>query len=360
MQERILNKGQDKGWDDEKDQPDEEVQFEIMNYPADTSLKGYKEQWDREQLKIPDFQRKYVWDQKRASKLIESFLLGLTVPGVFLYKERDSSEYLVIDGQQRIKTVVQFLNGKFEENDKKFTLKEVNEKWEGKSFETLAGEDQFKLETAIMRSTIIQQLNPKDKTSIYLIFERLNTGGINLTPMEVRMCVSEGKFTDMLVDLNKNEKWRKIFGDEEENYRSRDKELILRILALYDKGEEYKASMKGFLNKYMSDMSDKSDLKGIDDKKIKEKKETFLQALEKASFLGDKPFRLTKKLNFSFIESVFVALMKTSVNDREKICKAYKELKENPEFIELVKSGQTFRNAVHKRLKIAEQAFFNG
>ncbi len=62
--------------------------FEIMNYPADTTLSGYLEMWDRNELKVPDFQRAFIWDRVKASKLIESFLLGLPVPGVFLLKKR--------------------------------------------------------------------------------------------------------------------------------------------------------------------------------------------------------------------------------------------------------------------------------
>ncbi|WP_300304351.1 DUF262 domain-containing protein [Ferrovibrio sp.] len=96
------------------------LNYEILNYPADTTLKGYLDQWQTHQLEVPPFQRKYVWDQVKASKLIESFLIGLPVPGVFLFKERSKSGFLIIDGQQRITSVVAFQKGTFEE--KKFRL----------------------------------------------------------------------------------------------------------------------------------------------------------------------------------------------------------------------------------------------
>src|SRR5438105_4689374 len=76
-----------------EEEPDELVSYEILNYPADTTLRGYLEQWDASQLNVPDFQRRYVWDIKKASKLIESFLLGLPVPGVFLFKDRGASQF---------------------------------------------------------------------------------------------------------------------------------------------------------------------------------------------------------------------------------------------------------------------------
>lgn len=96
-------------------------QYEIMNYPADTTLSGYEELWDRNQLVVPDFQRAFIWDQVKASKLVESFLLGLPVPGVFLFKSHGSSNYLIIDGQQRIRSVVSYLKGRI--HDRVFKLK---------------------------------------------------------------------------------------------------------------------------------------------------------------------------------------------------------------------------------------------
>ena len=81
------------------DEEQDQLRYEISYYPSDMTLKGYQDKWDAQQLVIPDFQRAYVWDQIRASKLVESFLLGLPVPGVFLYRERTTNRLLVIDGQ---------------------------------------------------------------------------------------------------------------------------------------------------------------------------------------------------------------------------------------------------------------------
>ena len=327
----------------------DDLYFEIMNYPADITLKGYKDQWDNKQLTIPSFQRQYIWDQSRASKLIESFLLGLIVPTVFLYKERQGSEHLVIDGQQRIRTIINFFEGVF--GSKKFELKGVSPRWEGKSFKELTEEEQFKLQHTVMRAVIIQQLNPKDNSSIYHIFERLNTGGINLNSMEVRMCVSEGKLVDMLVELNKNAQWRQLLNKPEENLRSRDKEFILRILALHDKGVEYTKPMKKFLNKYISDNKNPSE------EKINLKKESFLKVLKKASYIKEKPFHLHNKLNLALMDSVFIALMKSPVDDRESLRSAYKKLLENKEYIDLVEYDASNKQRTADRLRIAKKAF---
>lgn len=203
-------------WDVEKteEQYDEEqspaIEFEILNYPADTTLKGYRQQFEDGLLIVPNFQRRFVWDQVKASKLVESFLIGLPVPGVFLYKPRQGVGFQVIDGHQRITSVVAFQKGVI--GDRKFTLKGVNKKWEGKSFDSLSEAERFKVEQSVMRATIIQQLDPHDDRSIYMIFERLNTGGVNLNPMEVRRCVYHGEFLETLDKVNKDADWRKCLG----------------------------------------------------------------------------------------------------------------------------------------------------
>lgn len=112
---------------DPTEQPEEEeaddIAYEISYYPADYTLRGYLDKWEDKQLEVPPFQRNYVWDQVKASKLIESFLLGLPVPGVFLYKERKTNKLLVIDGQQRILSAIRFFKNEFDE--KIFRLKGV-------------------------------------------------------------------------------------------------------------------------------------------------------------------------------------------------------------------------------------------
>ena len=340
----------------EEESPAGDLHFDTMNYPADTTLKGYREMWDNGQLEIPDFQREYVWKQTQASKLIESFLLGMTVPSVFLYRKRDSEKDLVIDGQQRISTVVSFLKGKFLKGkfkDKIFKLTKVDPKWEGQSFEDLAKADQFKLERTIMRATIIQQLDPKDNSSIYQIFERLNTGGANLSPMEVRMCLSKGSFVKMLKDLNKNPNWRKLLGNEKEDPRSKDKELILRVMALYDKGEEYTSPLKRFLNDYLREN------KKADNKEITKKTGLFLKAVGKANTIKEKPFHLdsSRGLNFSIMDSILIALMKSPVESTAEIRSSYENLINNETYIKLIKRGQTSKPETVERLTIAEQAF---
>lgn len=295
-------------WDIEKTEelPEEEaepkLQYEIMNYPADFTLQGYVDLWDKKQLIVPEFQREYVWDRGKASKLVESFLLGLPVPGTFLYKERSSSQYLIIDGQQRITSLIRYIKGTFDENV--FRLKNVEDRFEGKQFSDLSEEDQFKLKGMVLRATIIQQINPNDDTSIYHIFERLNTGGVNLNPMEVRQCVSYGPFVSTLKQANALQPWRELIGQPKLDKRLRDVELVLRCLALSEEGDEYEKPMKGFLNEYMEAQRDE-DTKF--DQLIKNFDETCQYVLKE---LGPKPFHLRGRLNYGALDAIMATTLK--------------------------------------------------
>jgi uncharacterized protein with ParB-like and HNH nuclease domain len=104
---------------DQTEEPEEReedlIRYEISYYPSDLTLQVYHDKKKDKQLVIPEFQRNYVWDQVQASKLVESFLLGIPVPGVFLYKERKTNKLLVIDGQQRILSIIKFFEGRFDE-----------------------------------------------------------------------------------------------------------------------------------------------------------------------------------------------------------------------------------------------------
>jgi hypothetical protein len=294
-------------WDVEltEETPEEEAEpplkYEIMNYPADFTLGGYVDLWEKDQLIVPDFQRQYVWDRVRASKLVESFLLGLPVPGVFLYKERNSPKYLIIDGQQRITSVVRYIKGTFDEGV--FRLKNVDPRYEGKRFEDLSDEDKFKLKGTVLRATIIQQINPNDDTSIYHVFERLNTGGVNLNPMEVRQCVSYGPFVSRLKECNEVGAWREIIGQPKVDKRLRDVELVLRCMALAEDGHEYSKPMKGFLNEYMESQRG-------EDAEFGAMLDNFKDACDfVVSNLGPKPFHLRGRLNYGALDSVMAVLL---------------------------------------------------
>ena len=195
------------------------VEFDISVSPADPTLELLATQVARGDIIIPFYQRLFVWKIEQASKLIESFLMGLPVPQVFLYVN-DEGLLEVIDGQQRIKSVSYFFEGYFGEADSQnrreiFRLKGLSERSEynGKTFAELSPRDQRKLRNSTLRAINIKQLKPSLRNdSVFHIFERLNTGGTQLKPQEIRNAVYRGKIVDELKSLSSNGGWRKILG----------------------------------------------------------------------------------------------------------------------------------------------------
>ncbi|AFS54373.1 DUF262 domain-containing protein [Leptospirillum ferriphilum] len=355
-------------WDYEQTEPSEEeeqdpISYQITNYPADITLKGYLDKYNSDQLEIPKFQRNYIWDQVRASKLIESFLLGLPVPGVFLYKQKETNRLQVIDGQQRILTAVRFFENDF--GDRHFRLKNVNKKWEGRKYEDLDEADRLKLDDSVLRATIVQQLNPKDDSSIYFIFERLNTGGVRLNPMEIRKCIYFSDFYLCLEEINKNPDWRSLIGLKSIDKRLRDTELILRILALKDGWKDYEKPMKKFLNTFLSDKKKAEEKKKSEEKIDPDLMEQYdgikreFSAVSKylSLSLGKKPFHLRKRLNYAAMDSIFVAGFLAYKKGIKDLKNRYDKLIQDNEFIQSVSKSTSDENVVKARMRKAVDYF---
>src|SRR4051794_19561544 len=126
--------------------------FTISSYGADYTVDTLVKRMRAGVFKVPPFQRAFVWTLKHSSKFIESLLMGLPVPGIFLYKEAETNEHLVIDGQQRLRTLQMFYDGIF--NDKhKFRLVGVREPWLNKSYDDLDTADILKLDDSVVHAT---------------------------------------------------------------------------------------------------------------------------------------------------------------------------------------------------------------
>lgn len=332
------------------------ISFDISNYPADYTLQGYLDKYDAGSIVIPDFQRSYVWDQVKASKLIESFLLGLPVPGVFLYKERKTNKLLVIDGQQRILSVVKFIKNDFD--GKSFLLKNINAKWNGKSFDDLSESDQLGLKDSIIRATVVQQLDPNDDSSIYHIFERLNTGGVNLNPMEIRKCIYFGEYFSHIQEMNKYPSWQKIIGKSDVDKRLRDAELVLRVVALANNGENYEKPMKRFLNNYIAASKNQSSdsLKKL----IATEEKNFYSSCDRIlNSLGEKPFNIRGRLNFAALDSVVSTLMNNQDISGAELKEGFFELLDNDEYIRCVTINTSDEITLKRRYEIARNILGN-
>ncbi len=344
------------GVDDESSEEATGLSFSITSYGADYPVDTLVKRMKGEAFFIPKFQRNFVWSQRHASRFIESLLMGLPVPGIFLYKEVESGRHLVVDGQQRLRTLQYFYSGVFRE--KAFRLVGVRKEWEGKTYEELAPNEQLKLDDSIVHATIFQQDEPKNTLkSLYFVFERINSGGIRLSPQEIRNCISESAALDLVRVLNEDKNWRTIFG-EKKNSRLKDQELVLRALAMIHGRASYSAPMRDFLNSFASDEEQK-----LTPSELKLVERLFTASLEIANnAIGKSAFRPIRALNAAVFEAVVVGIAervraKKQRPDLGEIKKNYDKLLLNDEFLKASNSATATEESVKTRQRLAIEAF---
>lgn len=337
-------------------------------------------------FRIPGFQRNYVWDIKRASKLIESLVIGLPIPQVFLYEE-SKNKYLVIDGQQRLLTIYFFSKKRFPLKEKRFELRQVFEenggkfpdeylhndayfedfklklsdsgntqanKLNGLSYPTL-GELKSSFDLRTVRNIMIKQNFPEDDSAMFEIFNRLNSGGVILKPQEIRTSLYHSDFYNQLYKLNLNANWRKLLNQPEPDIHMKDVEIILRAFALLLENKTYSPSMTQFLNSF----SKKS--RAFTGDSLDYFRQLFEKFCEYTLTLGNAVFTTTKgKFSITVFESIFVALCEEAAakknfdikkTDQTKIDK----LKQNTDYINATQDNTAGKKNVETRLRLAKE-----
>lgn len=253
--------------DDDKDKDRQQNDDEIKSELPFSARKIYSDQGNLEIRSLhdkkkegdlilqPDFQRGFVWDSTKCSRLIESALLGIPIPMIYLSEEPDGKEY-VIDGQQRLTAFFSFIDGHYpkdsDDKTKDFTLEHLRSfpQLNGKYFRNLPRELQKKISSyKIITITFKKESDPNLK---FEMFERLNTGAVQLNDQELRNCIYRGKYNQLLIKLSEYADFKDILGIQNPERRMRDVELVLRFAAFYHKTErKYKPPMKEFLNEDM-------------------------------------------------------------------------------------------------------------
>lgn len=262
----------------------------------------------------PEYQRRLVWNNKKKSLLIESLLLNVPIPPVFLY-EHDLSRYEVMDGQQRLNTIVEFYENRFKLSGL--------EKWQplnGKRYSDCPPRIQRGLDrrrisgTVLLAESTISNVGSDDLRK--LVFERLNTGGEKLNPQELRNCLYASPFNDLIVELAGlrlfDEVWDippyedHIRGDHispellNNRYYKRmtDCEIVLRFFALRQRSK-VRGAMKKILDTCMEDHID-------DDKhEIDKLRHLFVSRLELGhKIFGAELFRLKRPKKSGLILSI--------------------------------------------------------
>jgi len=346
----------------EEEADDEElgahVEFDIATYPSDLTLSVIHDMWKDTDITIPSFQRNFVWNIKQASLLIESFLLGLPVPQVFFYIDSDNKN-LVIDGQQRIMSIVYFFEGYFGTENMQgrravFRLSGLSKDspFANKKFSDLTSQEQRKLKGAVLRAVNIKQLAPANQsTSMFHIFERLNTGGTPLKAQEIRNCVFHGALVDFLHEANDDKNWRMILGRKPRDKHQRDVEMILRLFAMSERSNKYEKPMKEFLNQQMKNHAK---AKGADEaEKFVERFSVVTAAI--VAQLGAKPFHVRGPLNLAAMDSVMAVLIRNSANIPKDLKVRFSRLVADTEYRKAIFFNTSDPKEVGKRLELAQK-----
>ncbi|MFE5973957.1 DUF262 domain-containing protein [Streptomyces sp. NPDC056460] len=249
----------------------------LVTQPYDLSLSTLVDDIKKDRLLLNiEYQRQYVWDRAKASRLIESLLLNIPVP-VCYFAENEDGAYEVIDGLQRITTISNYLEGKFE-------LKgiPVLHELEGKFFSDLSQRDQRRLSGRTIRCIVITE--DSDPDIKFDVFERLNTGSARLGSQELRNCIYRGELNDFLRNVSELPYFTGILSGVR-NRRMDFEELALRFFALHNAIVEYRPPLRQLLNSYMR--SNRSEVPGTAEMDV------FADVCRSvAEVFGDSAFRL--------------------------------------------------------------------
>ena len=347
--------------EDESDIDDESTKasYAVTSFGVDFDVDGLVRRLNKCDIEIPDWQRGFIWPIKTASSFVESLLLGLPVPGVFMGTDPETRRLYVIDGQQRLRTLQGFYEGRFPGVDRSFRLTGVENRFEGLTYDQLGDPVRRDLDNSLIHATIVKQDVPaNDDTSMYQIFKRLNSGGRAVNPHEIRCAIYHGRLIDTIKELNTYHSWRSVIGNPSK--RLKDQEMILRFMAMFKKGDQYTKSMADFLNVFTQEN------RNPDEEWIREITERFEITISSfANSIGNDSFRLRggRTVNAAVFDSMSVGLAnrieRTGNLKPQKVREVHDALIFDDGYLQAVTRGTSDERSVETRLQLATAAFAN-
>lgn len=376
-------------WFDDYAEEEDDIQiseYDITSTPNDFNVSTLFNFVESGAVRIPGFQRNFVWDLGRSSKLIESLILGLPVPQLFLY-EQSRNRFLVIDGQQRLMSIYYFVKKRFPRKEKRVELRTIfdangrvpdevlhndeyfetfrlrlpeklpnhKNKFKGLNYATL-GEYRTQFDLRPIRNVVVKQNAPADDdSSMYEVFNRLNTGGINLRPQEIRVSMYHSSFYEMLYRLNGRAEWRRILRSQEPDLHMKDIEILLRGFAMLIDGSNYAPSMVRFLNSFSRQCKDHS-----------EEQNTYLEKLFDSFLNASRPLpddaflnKKNRRFNIALYEAAFTASCNDAFQQRRETQGEISEvqlttLESDHDFTKAALEGTTGTSNVTTRLSRAK------
>jgi hypothetical protein len=306
-------------------------------------------------LETAGFQRRFVWNRPQMDRFIESLLLGYPIPGIFLVQQADK-RYLVLDGQQRLRTLAAFYEGVH--GGKEFALSNVGESFKGLTYRSLAEPQRRTLDNTFLQATIVKTDGSSESLdAVYQVFERLNAGGTQLTAHEIRVALYAGPFVEFMTSLNESSDWRALYGPL--SPRLRDQELVLRAIALYISPGTYRRPLKKYLNDFVAHHRGLIDFP-LD--VVHERFQVAVSLLNDPAGPGQAALRSgSRQVNAALAEAVLVGLFRRLDAGNQPTAPAVKaaieELHRNEDLQPAISRATADEEAVRTRLAIATRIF---
>jgi hypothetical protein len=301
----------------------------------------------------PSFQRRTAWSNDRKSRLIESIIVGMPVPNIVLAESQlHRGRFIVIDGKQRLVSISEFFSGAF-----KLQGMHIRKDLDGVAFEALPASDRASLENATLRASVIR--NWGDKNFLYLVFHRLNSGSLPLSPQELRKALFGGKLLEAIERyLADSTASRAFFGDALDR-RMRDSELVLRFLAFDRSLPDYKGNFKKFLDETTQDFEANWSVLEVEAKACFERLDRALETAhavfgDKAfkKWLGDKHERVINRAIFDSVARFFAEddVAAAARAKKDEVQRLFNDLCLDKEFRSAIEQTTKTVQATHHRI----------
>jgi Protein of unknown function DUF262 len=216
----------------------------LFTHPYDFIIRSLKDQVDDGTLVLADdFQRRRVWDDTKASRLIESLLINVPIP-VCYFAELEDGSYSVIDGQQRLTAIYRYLNDKF-----KLRSLRIRSDLNKQKFSQLGISDRRSIQSRSIRCILIQkESHPEIR---FDVFDRLNSNSVKLNRQELRNSLYKGELNKLIKELSENETFKRLRRSQNVDKRMNDCEMILRFFAFHFDRANYQGNLAKFLDNYL-------------------------------------------------------------------------------------------------------------
>lgn len=333
---------------------------DIVAFNEQRSCADIFRMYQKGQIEIsPDFQRGEVWRNSAQTLFIDSLIKQLPIPSMCISLDMSSQKRMVIDGLQRISSIIKFLD---QQKDWKLSKSDdVDSRISGRKVSEIRNENAKLvevLENVTIPITVLRCDYNKEEHMKYLfqIFFRLNSGGNKLYNQEIRNCIFQGSFNTLLKELARTPEWCRFANTDQgkvDKARFNNEERILRFFAFYESRSNYKGKLASFLNSYMNEN------KNLDDDKIERFRNLFVETLVVSNKLREKVD--SKNVAEAVMIGIASNLETLENKDPETLDQMYRRLLEQPSFsAEEMKEGLSSEEKVNGRIDSAIEAFSRG